>query len=253
MSLRKLCVPFVCTALVCLLAGNFSSARAAEGRAVDAKAEQILKASMDYLKEAKGYTFHAEITVDTPTPSGVKVQYAASWDVAVRRPDRVRTAYHGDIRNSRSWYDGKTFTLMNLDRNFYAQWEAPSNVDELIDKVQEKLGVRIPLNTLLRSNPFEHAMSGVQTATYLGLHRVHGEFCHHIVLTHEDLDVQVWIADGSEPVVRKVVLTFKNAPEDPQFTAYLSEWDLSAHLPDIVFSFIPPEGAAKIDFMPVEQ
>ena len=119
----------------------------------------------------------------------------------MKRPDKLRTAYQGDIRNTRSWYDGKTFTLLNLDRNFYAQWDAPPDLDGMIDKIQEKLGVRIPLNALVRKDPFAYAMAGVQSATYLGLHRVHGTPCHHIVLTHEELDAQVWIEDGPHPLV----------------------------------------------------
>ncbi len=249
MVLRKLVIPIAVTILTALLA----STAGAEHTAVEPQAVEIIKAATDYLKAAEEFTFHAEISFDTPTPSGVKVQYAAGQDIAVKRPDKLRTAYQGDNRNTRSWYDGKTFTLLNLDRNFYAQWEAPPTMDELIDKIQEKLGVTIPLNTLIRSNPFAYAMEGVQSATYLGLHRVNDTPCHHIVLTHEDLDAQVWIEDGTQPLVRKVVLTFKNAAEDPQFIAYLGDWDLTAHLPDIVFSFIPPPGAAKIDFVPVQQ
>jgi len=244
---------FVTLVTLTILTAFLSGTARAEHTAVDPQATKILKTALDYLQEAKQFTFHAEITADATTPSGVKVQYAAGNDIAVKRPDRLRTSYQGDLRNTRSWYDGKTFTLLNMDRNYYAQWDAPPKIDELIDAVQEKLGVHIPLNTLLRSNPFAYAMEGVQSATYLGLHRVEGDPCHHIVLTHEELDAQVWIDDGPRPLIRKVLLTFKNAPEDPQFTALFSGWDLSAHLPDPVFGFIAPPGAAKIDFVPVGQ
>jgi hypothetical protein len=48
-------------------------------------------------------------------------------------------------------------------------------------------------------------------------------------------------------------MTFKNVPGDPQFTAVFSDWDFSPRLPEILFSFVPPAGADKIEFIPVSE
>ena len=228
-------------------------AYSAENTAIDPRAEEILKATADYMKAAKEFTVHAEITVDDSLPTGQSIQYAASLDAAIKRPNRLRTVYRGDMRNTSAWYDGKTYTRLNSDRNLYASWKAPSSVDGLIDKLNEKLGVRIPLSSLFYSNPYKVWEEGIQSTVYAGLHLAGGTPCHHLLLSQEDIDVQVWIEEGSQLVVRKVVLTYKNVPGAPQFTALLSDWDFSPRLPELLFSFVPPEGVDKIEFIPVNE
>jgi hypothetical protein len=47
-----------------------------------------------------------------------------------------------------------------------------------------------------------------------------------------------------------MVITYVRAEGQPQFSGLVRKWDLSVNIPDSVFSFTPPEGAAKIAFMP---
>jgi hypothetical protein len=49
-----------------------------------------------------------------------------------------------------------------------------------------------------------------------------------------------------------VVLTHKQLPGSPQWTAYLSDWNFSPQLSDSLFAFTPPQGAQKIKFVPVQ-
>jgi hypothetical protein len=249
--------PRSCTAAILLalfaLVSIAPPAYSAEKSAVEPRVEELLKATADYLKKAKEFTVHAEITVDDALPTGQNIQYAASWDAALKRPNRLRTVYRGDLRNSSTWYDGKTFTMLNSDRNLYASWKAPSSTDGLIDKLKEKLGVNIPLSSFFYNDPYKVWSEGIQSAVYAGLHLVGGTPCHHLLLSQENMDAQIWIEEGAQLVVRKVVLTFKNVPGDPQFTAVFSDWDFSPRLPEILFSFVPPAGADKIEFIPVSE
>jgi hypothetical protein len=48
------------------------------------------------------------------------------------------------------------------------------------------------------------------------------------------------------------VLTHKNLPASPQWTAFLSDWNFSPQLNDNLFAFTPPPGAEKIKFIPVQ-
>ena len=60
--------------------------------------------------------------------------------------------------------------------------------------------------------------------------------------------MQLWIAQGDQPLPRRLVLTYKKAEGQPQFWAQFSDWNLSPEVPDSLFVFTPPEGAAKIAF-----
>jgi hypothetical protein len=226
---------------------------AADAPAIDPRADQILKATANYLKEAKEFVFHAEITIDDILPSGPMIQYSGSLKAGVRRPDKARSLFSGDLRNSSSWYDGKTFTMLNKNLNLYAQWPAPSKLDSTMDKLQEKLGVTLPLSSLYYSDPYKRWMDGALVVIYAGEHFVNGQPTHHIIMVQEDVDAQVWIHEGKQLVLRKVVLTYKNVPGNPQFTAMFSNWDFSPRLSDLLFSFSPPKGADKIEFLPASQ
>ena len=62
--------------------------------------------------------------------------------------------------------------------------------------------------------------------------------------------MQLWVAQGQQPLPRRLVITYKHADGRPQFWAQLSDWNLSPEAPDSLFVFTPPKGAAKIAFSP---
>jgi len=50
------------------------------------RADRLLKQMGDYVGSAQQFTFHADIVFDHVLPSGQKLQYSASEDVALQRP-----------------------------------------------------------------------------------------------------------------------------------------------------------------------
>jgi len=48
---------------------------------------------------------------------------------------------------------------------------------------------------------------------------------------------------------RRVVITYKEEPGQPQFWGDLSSWNLAPELSDTLFTFTPPEGADRIQFL----
>jgi hypothetical protein len=80
----------------------------------------------------------------------------------------------------------------------------------------------------------------------LGSVAVLGVSCEHLVFTQDRIDWQIWIENGARPVPRKFVITYKDEPDSPQYTAIFSNWDFATKLPDFVFKFEPPAGATKI-------
>jgi hypothetical protein len=73
-----------------------------------------------------------------------------------------------------------------------------------------------------------------------------GVSCEHLAFSQNNIDWQVWIENGARPVPRKFVITYKDEPDSPEFTAIFSNWDFTTQLPDFVFKFDPPPGSAKI-------
>jgi hypothetical protein len=63
------------------------------------------------------------------------------------------------------------------------------------------------------------------------------------------VDFQVWVAQGNEPLPRRIVITYKDENGQRQFWADLSNWNLAPDLSDALFAFTPPNGAERIQFL----
>lgn len=214
-------------------------------------ADGVLKEMGDYLKSAGQFSVHAEVTFDSVLPSGQKLQFGASIDAAVRRPDRLYAEYDGDLAARRFWYDGKNFTLLDLQGDVYASEPSPSTVDATLDHMMEAYGFSLPLADFVFSDPYASLIENVQFGIYVGQHTVDGARVHHLAFVEKYIDWQVWIEDGKRPVPRKIVITYKTLPGSPQYTAVLSEWDLSTRLPDSLFTVDAPAigQAEQIEFL----
>jgi len=171
----------------------------------------------------------------------------------VRRPNRIRADYWGDLRKNSFWYDGKSVTILYTDKNLYSTFSAPKVIDEACDFAMEKYGLSIPIADLVYSDPYAVLIENVRSGFYEGLHMVNGIRCHHLAFTQENIDWQIWIEDGPQAVPRKLVITHKDLPGWPQYIAVLSDWNFSVRLPDILFTFETPDNAEQIEFLEVQE
>ena len=108
--------------------------------------------------------------------------------------------------------------------------------------------MRFPLAEMLSSKLDETLPKRVRAAYDVGQESIAGVPCNHLALRVVQTDVQLWIAQGSQPLPHRLVITYKEAAGQPQFWAQFSDWNLSPEVPDSLFAFTPPEGAAKIAF-----
>lgn len=215
---------------------------------MEPKARQVLQQAGDFLKTAQSYTFAMETIKEVVLDTGQKLQFSAMHEVAVRKPDGVKILSEGDLGNFTLWYDGASITVHNSEQNLYSTEEVSDNIDAAFDQIADKKGITPPMVSLLYSDPVALMKDGVKSGFYVGLGRVRGVESHHLALTSEDVDTQIWVAAGLSPVIVKVVQTRKNETGAPQFAAYLSDWDLAPFLPDSLFNSVLPKSALLCDF-----
>ena len=70
--------------------------KTAQAPIIDPKADKILRSMAQYLQRSEQFTVKAEISFDDLLASGQKVQFAASENLAVRKPNGVSVEYSGD-------------------------------------------------------------------------------------------------------------------------------------------------------------
>lgn len=221
-----------------------------ETPAIDPVADRILKASCKYIADAKALSFKSEEWDDVILPSGQKIQITRKVTIEEKRPDALHIEVASAHRSHGIWYRGKSLTILDRKTNFYGTAEVPDSIDKTIDKVEEDLGIDIPMADLLLADPYASAMEGVKTARYLGKTTVLNTACHHLAFIGRNADWQIWIQDGPKPLPVKVVINHKGVTGSPQFTAILSDWDLTGPISDDVFNFVAPPGAFKVDVHP---
>ena len=87
----------------------------------------------------------------------------------------------------------------------------------------------------------------VVSATYIGLHQIAGVRHHHLLLSNESIDYQIWIDDGPDPLPRKIVITHHEETGVPQETVHITGWNFQPQVQDVVFEFNPPADADEVD------
>ena len=238
-------------ALVALVAfGAATAAGQAKQSRIEPKADEILRRMSHSLASAKTLRFRAHDMVDQVMENGQKLQFSRTLDVAARRPGAFRASVRGDSEDVEYAYTGGKLTIVNNRERCYTIQDVPQTIDEMFDFLAERYGITAPLADLLFSDPYEAMTGRVRTGQYLGLHQVGQTQCHHLAFRQEGIDWQIWIEDSERAVPCKVVITYKEMPGQPQFTALLDKWDLSADLPDTTFALPVPTGFKRVDLQP---
>ncbi len=244
------------TALILLLCAAATSEPPGDGTVatdVDARADRVLRAMGEWLSTAQTFTFHADITYDSPTADGQMIQYGGVADVWVRRPDLLRVEFRGDEAHRQIICDGSKFVIFGLAMDLYAVTEVPAEIGAAVDLVFERYGFSVPIADFVYPDPYAVLIESVESGYYVGRHNVDGTPCHHLAFSQEAIDWQIWIDDGPRPVPRKLLITYKGSPGSPQYTARLSNWDIEPDVTAHWFRFEPPAGAHQIEFLPVQQ
>ncbi len=211
----------------------------------------IIQQSCEFLKKQPKFSFKAEVTNDRVYAGGKKLQFGMEVAAFFQRPDHLKIDGDGDLESKELVFDGKTLTLYDKYQNHYATIDVPGDIDGALDKAYKEYGLRVGLAELGSAKLCRHALERMAHALYVGRHVVRGVSCHHLAFDRKDRLFQLWIEVGDKPVLRKIVVTRKNEPGSPQWTAYLSDWNFAPAFAENLFTFVPPEGAQKIKFMPV--
>ncbi len=212
-------------------------------------AERLLKQMAAYIGSAEQFTFRADIAFDHVLPSGQKLQFSAVENVALQRPSGLYVEWSGDLGERKFWFDGKAITLFDSANTAYGVEAAPSTIDAMLDGLNTRLNFKPPLSDFLYSDPYKILRASVQYGFATGETQVSGRSCAGFAFVEKQIDWQIWIDTGPQPVPCKLVMTYKNHPSMPQFSALFSEWDFSPRIAASTFTPALPPRAQKIPFM----
>lgn len=229
-------------AAIVAIAGSFVTAAPAK-KSVDADADKMLKQMADYMAGLQTFTVQTSSIDQATMKTGEKIQSTSDLDIAVQRPNRMRSTQRGAGERLSLWYDGKSMTLSCKGSNTYETAEAPPTIDDTIDKMRKDFRIDAPGADLLYSKPYEILMEQVVSGRFLGRETIDGVAANHLAFRGEVVDFQLWIEDGARPVPLRFVITTKNVKGNPEFSVQLSNWNTNPKISEATFAFNAPAGA----------
>lgn len=223
----------------------------AQAPGIDPRAENLLRKSTDFLAQQKQLSVETRSSLEVVLVSGQKIQFDHTARQSIQRPNKLRAERGGDLVNQAFYYDGTSLTLSNPSDKYYATVKAPGTLEEMLDFARGELNIVAPAGDLVYKNSFEILMDGVTDGFIVGKGIVEGVRCDHLAFRAPHVDWQIWIEEGSQPLPRKLVITTRDVVNAPQFSVVITKWNLKPTFTPQTFTFTPPSGAKKIDFVPL--
>jgi hypothetical protein len=237
--------------LVVIGASVLPRASLGEAAGIDPGAEQLLKASTDYLASQQRFSVETRSTIEVVLRSGQKIQFDQAVALSVQRPNKLRAERRGDLVDQVFYYDGQALTLQNPSDGYYASVAAPGTLEEMLDFARESLDIVAPAGDLIYRNAFDILMQDVTDGFVVGKGVIEGVRCDHLAFRSPHVDWQIWVEEGDAPLPRKLVITTRDVVNAPQFAVVMTQWDLKPKFADDIFVFSPPSDAQAIDFLPL--
>jgi hypothetical protein len=237
-------------AVLPLVSAPVSSAQPA---GIEAQATKLLKASTDFL--AGQQRFHAETrnTLEVVLKSGQKIQLDHGARMWAQRPDKLRADRFDDLSGQSFFYDGKSLTLFEPGNGTYATVDAPGTLEGMLDMARTELDIVMPAGDLIYRNAYDILMADVTHGFVVGKGVVEGVRCDHLAFRAPNVDWQIWIQEGQEPLPRKLVITSRDQEAAPQFSVVVTRWDMKPTFTPQMFTFQALSGAKRVEFQPVGQ
>jgi hypothetical protein len=217
--------------------------------AINSGSIQALRDMGAHLQTLKRFGVSVELTGERVLADGQKLQHAATADLDVARPDKLRVLMSSARSERELIYDGKILTLYTPAQKYYSTVELADTIGGLIERLEEKYGVELPLAELFRWGTPAAPLEKIESAMNAGQDFIGKDLCDHHAFRQGNVDWQIWITTGSKPLPRKIVVTSRVDEARPQSVS-LIDWNLKPTFQDSTFKFTPPKGASKVEIVP---
>jgi hypothetical protein len=212
------------------------------------ESQRVLKGVSDRLAANPQFSFSAEAWDDQPLGPH-KLSTTKLVTVKVRRPNGLQADLQTPRRSRSFWFDGTNFSVLDRTANVFGTVPAPATLEAALEAMQSQYGITIPLDDLLVDDVYSSAIRTATAGAYFGKVTILGVPCEHVAFSTPAVDWQMWVEQGGSGMPKKITITYKNEPMQPQYTAIFSNWSLGGPFAADSFTFTPPAGAVPAKLM----
>jgi len=216
-------------------------------QADESDAKRILKSMSDYMGAQSALAFEFDATLGILTTDGQLLDLASSGSVVINRPDKIRARRALGFADIETVFDGKTLTLLGKKYNLYTQLDMPGTIDNLIDELKNTYNRPLPAADLLLSSSYEELIHDVVDIKDLGSGVVGGVECDHLAFRTEEVDWQIWIAQGEQPYPCRFSITSKLLDNSPTYVVQTRSFKTGSAVPKDDFKFNNSTDASKVE------
>ncbi|KQW78782.1 DUF2092 domain-containing protein [Brevundimonas sp. Root1279] len=228
------------------------AAASAPTNPVSPDAVQALHRMGAYLGTLVSFEITAETSRELMLGADQKFDLDGVATYRVRRPNALFVENTTPRKQRRFIYDGQHFTVYAPSRSYYATVDAPPTIGELLNLAAERYGVELPLEDLFHWGDPANLPQNLEFAAHVGTAMINGVQTDQYIFRQPEMDWQIWIQQGSEPLPRKIAIIDRTDPTLPKFSATL-DWNLSPTFDARTFAFAPDADDKAIQFREAQE
>jgi hypothetical protein len=216
---------------------------------MDTAAILIMDRMADMIGSLHSCSFDLHVSQDLQDPDHGMITRFTDHQVFMTGPDRMHVNSIGERAHKGYWYNGWQVAYYNFTENNFGFMEAPANIIAMIDEVHHDYGVDFPAADFFYPTFTDDLIAQSTRIDYLGTVQRDGRECFRIVATGKAQTVQLWIANDATFLPVHFIIT-DHAAGNTQYEGAFTHWVLNPDIPDQLYEFMPPPGAARVTVMP---
>jgi hypothetical protein len=214
-------------------------------------ANKILDRAYRYVGGLDKFTFDAITVNDDMVDDKILVEVKHRVVVKIERPGDMIIDITGDTKNRRSYLHQGIFTMYDKKNNYYGVLKTSKTIDNTLDYIFDHYNIKTPLANLLYSD-IAKRLKPQSKGYYFGISNVGKTLCDYIGFSNSKEELQLWVARGKNPVIRKFIIIDKTGKREMRSTTIL-RWFKNSMSQTEQYEFKAPVNAIKIDIIVPEE
>jgi len=204
---------------------------------------------------AEQFSFQARTVRVYADPNGEPLHIFHTLKITMHRPNKLLAEVTGDDGSSKLVFDGKTAILYSATQNKYASIPVPEGtIEGMLKEAVGRLGVDFPLADFLSEAPSKAFLSGVTSGRVINAVTIDKAPYDHLFFSQPPgIELELWLPKAEQAVPRRLIVTYRALPGQPNFIAEFSDWNSDIHPTDAEFVFQPRADAVQVAIKPLPQ
>jgi hypothetical protein len=201
---------------------------------------------------SKEFSFQVRTIRVYADPNGEPLHIFHTMKATVHRPSRLLVDVNGDDGSTELAFDGKTAIVYSATVNKYASIPVPEGtIEAMMKEAVGRLGVNFPLADFLSEAPNKAFLTGVTSGRLVNTVTIDGAPYDHLFFSQPPgIELELWLSKNEKSLPRRLIVTYRSLPGQPNFIAEFSDWNFNIHPADAEFAFQPPAGAEQVALKP---